>query len=167
MDMANRSLPGAGGVLFLPHLSGERSPYFDPNARGAWVNLSLAHTQAELIRVVLEGVAFNLRMALEVIKEITFIEQLLATGGGAQSKIWLRILADVLQIELIAPKAEEGAAYGAAILAMVGVGVYPNFEAVFKILPQDSGTVQTRANPMYEAAFKRYKVLYEALKAVR
>ena len=167
MDTANRSLHGASGVLFLPHLSGERSPYFDPNARGAWVNLSLAHTQADLIRAVLEGVAFNLRTALEVINEITPVEQLLATGGGAQSKIWLQILADILQIELIAPKAQEGAAYGAAILAMVGVGVYPNFEAAFKILPQDSDPVQTQAKPMYEAAFKRYKVLYEALKAVR
>jgi xylulokinase len=167
MDMANRSLPGASGVLFLPHLSGERSPYFDPDTRGAWVNLSLAHTQADMIRAVLEGVAFNLRAALEVISEITPVAQLLATGGGARSKIWLQILADVLQIELITPKVQEGAAYGAAILAMVGVGAYPSLEAAFKILPQDSDPVQTQANPVYEAAFKRYKILYEALKAVR
>ena len=66
-----------------------------------------------------------------------------------------------------APKAQEGAAYGAAILAMVGVGVYPNFDAAFKILPQDSDPAQTQANPVYEAVFKRYKILYEALKAVR
>lgn len=166
-DMANRSLPGASGVLFLPHLSGERSPYLDPDARGAWVNLSLAHTQADLIRAVLEGVAFSLRAALEVISEITPVHQLLATGGGTQSSVWLQILADILPTQLIAPKTAAGAAYGAAILAMVGVGVYPNLEAAFKVLPQGSNTVQTQANPVYEAAFKQYKVLYTALKAVR
>jgi xylulokinase len=167
MDMANRSLLGASGVLFLPHLSGERSPHLDPDTRGAWVNLSLAHTQAELIRAVLEGVAFSLRAALEVISEITPVHQLWATGGGARSSVWLRILADVLQTELITPKAEEGAALGAAILAMVGVGAYPNLEAALKILPQDSKVVQPQVNPVYEAAFKRYSLLYDALKAVR
>lgn len=167
MDMANRSLPGARGVLFLPHLSGERSPHLDPDARGAWVNLSLAHNQADLVRAVLEGVAFSLRAALEVISEITPVYQLLATGGGARSSVWLQILADILQTELIAPKATEGAAYGAAILAMVGVGAYPNLEAVFKMLPQDSNIVQPQANLVYEAAFKRHEVLYGALKAVR
>ncbi len=167
MDLAERSLPGARGVLFLPHLAGERSPHLDPDTRGAWVNLSLAHTQADLTRAVLEGVAFSLRAALEVISEITPVHQLLATGGGVRSSTWLRILADVLETELIEPKAEEGAAYGAAILAMVGVGAYPNLEAAFKMLPQVSDTVQPQANSVYEAAFQRYKLLYEALKAVR
>ncbi|MFQ4141636.1 xylulokinase [Chlorogloeopsis sp. ULAP02] len=167
MDLAQRSLPGARGVLFLPHLSGERSPHLDPDTRGAFVNLSLAHTQADTTRAVLEGVAFSLRAALEVISVITPVHQLLATGGGARSTIWLQILADILQTELIAPKAEEGAAYGAAILAMVGVGAYPNLAAAFKMLPQDSNVVQPQANPVYEAGFERFKLLYDALKAVR
>lgn len=167
MDMAERSQPGARGVLFLPHLAGERSPHLDPDTRGALVNLSLAHTQADITRAVLEGVAFSLREALEVISAIAPVNQLLATGGGARSHIWLQILADVLQTKLIAPKAEEGAAYGAAILAMVGVGAYPNLEIALKILQQDSNVVQPQANPLYESGFKRYKVLYEALKSVR
>jgi xylulokinase len=167
MDMAERSLPGARGVLFLPHLAGERSPHLDPDTRGALVNLSLAHTQADITRALLEGVAFSLREALEVISAIAPVDQLLATGGGARSNIWLQILADILQTELIAPKAEEGAAYGAAILAMVGVGAYPNLEAALKILPQDSNVVQPQVNAVYEAGFKRYKLLYDALKAVR
>lgn len=79
----------------------------------------------------------------------------------------MQILADILQIELIAPKSEEGAAYGAAILAMVGVGARPNLEAAFEMLPQVSNTVQPQTKPVYEAAFKQYKLLYEALKAVR
>lgn len=167
MDLAEGSLPGARGLLFLPHLSGERSPHLDPNTRGALVNLSLAHTQADIIRAVLEGVAFSLREALEVISAIAPIHQLLATGGGARSKIWLQILADVLQTELIAPKAEEGAAYGAAILAMVGVGAYPSLEAALKILARDGHVLQPQANPLYEAGFRRYKLLYDTLKVVR
>jgi xylulokinase len=167
MNLAEQSLPGARGVLFLPHLSGERSPHLDPETRGAWVNLSLAHTQGDLVRAVLEGVAFSLRAALDVMSEISPVEQLLATGGGARSSIWLQILADILQTELVAPKAEEGAAYGAAMLAMVGVGAYPNLEAAFKLLPQISTVVQPQNQLAYELAFKRYTLLYEALKTVR
>ncbi|MBD1822861.1 xylulokinase [Cyanobacteria bacterium FACHB-DQ100] len=167
MQLAESSQPGARGVLFLPHLAGERSPHLDSETRGAWVNLALAHSQADLIRAVLEGVAFSLREALDVIHEITPMQQLLATGGGARSSVWLKILADVLQTELIAPKAEEGAAYGAAILAMVGVGAYSNLEAAFKILPQAEDVVQPQKNLMYEPVFQKYKQLYEALKAVR
>ncbi|WP_138497388.1 xylulokinase [Nostoc sp. PA-18-2419] len=167
MDIAERSQPGARGVLFLPHLAGERSPHLDPDTRGALVNLSLTHTPADITRAVLEGVAFSLRSALEVISAIAPVHQLLATGGGARSHTWLQILADVLQTELIASKAEEGAAYGAAILAMVGVGTYPNLEAALKIFAPDDNVVQPQANPLYEAGFERYKLLYNALKAVR
>jgi xylulokinase len=167
MDMAERSQPGARGVLFLPHLAGERSPHLDPDTRGAFVNLSLAHTQADIIRAVLEGVAFSLREALEVISAIAPVHQLLATGGGARSHIWLRILADILQTELIAPKAEEGAAYGAAIMAMVGVGGYSNLEAALDIVPPDRYVIQPQAEPLYEAGFNRYKLLYDTLKVVR
>ncbi len=167
MQLADASPPGARNVLFLPHLSGERSPHLDPDTRGAWVNLSLAHTQADLVRAVLEGVAFSLRAALDVISEITPVHQLLATGGGARSHTWLQILADVLQTELIAPKAEEGAAYGAAILAMVGVGAYPDLAAALKILPSVSDAVHPQAVPVYKSAFQQYKQLYEALKLIR
>lgn len=167
MTLAERSPAGARGVLFLPHLSGERSPHLDPDTRGAWVNLSLAHTRADLTRAVLEGVALGLRQALEVIHTITPVHQLLATGGGARSSLWLQILADVLHLELIAPKAEEGAAYGAAILAMVGVGAYANLEAALQLLPQGGTAVQPQLHSEYEAAFERYQRLYEALKIVR
>lgn len=167
MHLAERSPRGAHNVLFLPHLAGERSPYLDSEARGAWVNLSLAHSQADIIRAVLEGVAFSLRAALEVINAIAPVHQLLATGGGARSGLWLQILADVLNIELIAPKAEEGAAYGAAILAMVGVGAYPDVKSTFKLLPPDSKIVFQAKDSVYDVAFQRYQSLYEALKAVR
>ena len=176
MELAERSPAGSHGVLFLPHLAGERSPYLDPDARGAWVNISLAHTQADLIRAVLEGVALSLRAALEVINTIPRgksattlvpVQQLLATGGGVRSRVWLQILADVLETELIAPQAEEGAAYGAAILAMVGVGAYPNLTTALEMLPQEQSVVQPQANVVYKEAFQRYPLLYEVLKAIR
>ena len=165
--LAERSQPGSRGVLFLPHLAGERSPYLDPDTRGAWVNLSLAHSQSDLIRALLEGVAFSLRAALEVIDEIAPMQQLLATGGGVRSPLWSHILADILQIDLVAPQAEEGAAYGAAILAMVGVGAYPNLEAAFKILPQANNLIHPQKHSAYESAFEKYPRLYQALKVVR
>ncbi|MGG6239223.1 xylulokinase [Nodosilinea sp. AN01ver1] len=167
MALAEKSEPGARGVLFLPHLAGERSPYLDPDTRGAWVNLSLAHTQGDLIRAVLEGVAFSLRAALEVIQDIAPVNQLLATGGGVRSPLWFHLLADILGTELVAPKAEEGAAYGAAILAMVGVGAYSTLEAAFDLLPEAIEAVQPQKQDAYEAAFERYTPLYEVLKAVR
>jgi xylulokinase len=167
MALAESSLPGAQGVLFLPHLSGERSPYLDPEARGAWVNLALAHAQADMVRSVLEGVAFSLRSALEVTATLAPVQRLLATGGGARSPLWLKILADILKTELVAPPAEEGAAYGAALLAMVGVKAYPTLDAVLHLLPQSRQAVQPQDQPIYEAGFQQYLRLYEALKAVR
>ena len=167
MALAEQSQPGARGVLFLPHLAGERSPFMDPDTRGAWVNLSLAHTQNDLIRAVLEGVAFSLRSALEVIQEIVPVHQLLATGGGVRSPLWFHLLADVLQTELLAPQAEEGAAYGAAILAMVGVGAYPSLAEALSIIPPGNESAQPQENPVYEAAYAHYAPLYEALKTVR
>lgn len=170
MALAERSEPGARGVLFLPHLAGERSPYLDADARGAWVNLSLAHTQGDLIRAVLEGVAFSLRATLAVMQEISPVRRLLATGGGVRSPLWFQLLADVLRTELVTPQAEEGAAYGAAVLAMVGVGAYANLDAAFETLSERlpiTEAVQPQENLAYEAAFSRYERLYEALKVVR
>lgn len=167
MAVAERSQPGSRGVLFLPHLSGERSPHLDPDARGAWVNLSLAHTQADLVRAVLEGVAFGLKAALEVVNELSPVQQLLATGGGARSPLWLQILADILQTELVAPKTEEGAAYGAAILAMVGIGAYADLDSALKLIPHATQSITPHSHEVYDTSFQRYKALYEALKAIR
>ncbi len=167
MALAEGSVPGARGALFLPHLAGERSPYLDPDTRGAWVNLSLANTQGDMIRALLEGVAFSLRAAMAVMQEIAPVERLLATGGGVQSPLWFGILADVLQTQLIAPTAEEGAAYGAAILAMVGVGLHPDLASAFKILPPVGMAADPQQNEAYERAFAQYDQLYRALKSIR
>ncbi len=121
-ELAAKSTPGANGVTFKPYLAGERTPHLDPNLRGSWTGLSLATTQGDVVRAVLEGVAFSLRDALDIIHPLASLDELLVTGGGARSKLWLQIVADVLGLPLVRPKQNQGAAYGAALLAMQGVG---------------------------------------------
>jgi xylulokinase len=116
---------------------------------------------------VLEGVALGLKAALEVVYELSPVQQLLATGGGARSPIWLQILADILQTELVAPKTEEGAAYGAAILAMVGIGAYADLDSALKLIPHVTQSITPHYHEVYDTSFQRYKALYEALKAIR
>ena len=112
---------GSEGLLFLPYLTGERTPYPDPQARGAFVGLTLRHGKAHLVRSVLEGVSFGLRDSLELIKGLGVpITQVRASGGGARSAVWRQIQADVFGTELVLVNVTEGAAYGAALLAGVG-----------------------------------------------
>ena len=117
--------PGSEGLLFLPYLTGERCPYPDPNARGAFVGLTLRHGKGHLVRSVLEGVSYGLRDSLELIKGLGVpIEQVRASGGGAKSPLWRQIQADVFGTELVLINVTEGAAIGAALLAGVGAGMY-------------------------------------------
>ncbi len=121
-ELASESEPGANGVTFKPYLAGERTPHMNPNLRGSWTGLSLATIQADVVRAVLEGVAFSLKDALEVMSSLAQISEALATGGGAQSEVWLQMAADVLELPLDKPVQNQGAAYGAALLALQGVG---------------------------------------------
>ncbi|PPS46154.1 xylulokinase [Chroococcidiopsis sp. TS-821] len=163
---ASNADPGSGGVIFLPHLAGERSPFLDSEARGAWLNLSLAHSKAEMTRAVLEGVAYSLRAAFDVMQEITPIRELVATGGGSRSPLWLQIITDVLGINLAKPILAEGAAYGAALLALVGCDVYPDLEALFQILPAIEEYTQPASHSAYAEGFHRFSAIYAALKGV-
>lgn len=121
VEEANRIAPGAEGLTFLPYLSGERTPHADPEARGAFVGLTLAHGRPQLTRSVLEGVAFGLRDNLALMAEVglTGVSEVRLSGGGARSALWRRILADVLGTNLVTVRAAEGAASGAALLAGV------------------------------------------------
>jgi xylulokinase len=122
--------PGAGGLLFLPYLSGERSPHPDPLARGAFVGLTLSHDRRHMTRAVMEGVAYGLRDGLDLILEAgtPAPAQIRASGGGLASPLWRQILADVLRSDIYVPSTTEGAAYGAAVLASVGAGWFPTVE---------------------------------------
>ncbi len=123
--------PGSEGLVFLPYLSGERTPHPDPLARGAFIGLTVRHTRAHLVRAVMEGVAFSLRDVLEVMVAagVPRPSQIRIGGGGAQSPTWRQILADVLAAEIATVNTTEGAAFGAALLAAVGAGLQPSIRA--------------------------------------
>ncbi len=125
-EEAARVAPGSDGLVFLPYLTGERTPHMDPLARGAFFGLQLSHSRATMIRAVLEGVAYSLRDALDVLTQLNLgVERIVLAGGGVKSALWVQILADVLERPLYATRMREEASVGAAICAMVGTGAYP------------------------------------------
>jgi xylulokinase len=162
-----RSVPaGADGLLFLPYLTGERSPHPDPLARGAFVGLSIGHERRHLTRAVLEGVAFGLRDGLDqmIAAGMPAPGQIRASGGGTASPVWRQILADVLDAEIATVSTTEGAAFGAALLGAVGAGWHGTV--------QDATAALVHASPVaapgvdraaYARAHERYRELYPAL----
>ncbi|HEY3341314.1 MAG TPA: xylulokinase, partial [Anaerolineae bacterium] len=163
--------PGAEGLIFLPYLTGERCPYPDPLARGAFVGLTLRHTQAHLTRAVVEGVTFGLADSLQLIRDLGIrIDEVLAIGGGARSAIWRQILADVFQTEITLINSSEGGAFGVALLAGVGVGVWANArqacDATLKVTTRVEPTKDAGVRRQYAEAYARYRELYPALAGV-
>lgn len=159
--------PGSEGLLFLPYLTGERTPYPDPLARGAFVGLTVRHTQAHMTRAVLEGVAFGLRDSFELMKfaGLAEIHQVRVSGGGAKSPLWRQILADVLDAELVTVNTTEGAAYGAALLAATGAGIFPDVASACAAIIQTTGSsTPSPANTTYQAMYPLYRELYPALR---
>lgn len=159
--------PGSDGLLFLPYLTGERTPHPDPLARGAFVGLTVRHTRAHLTRAVLEGVAFGLRDSFELMKAagLADVTQVRVSGGGTRSPLWRQILADVLQAEMATINTAEGAAYGAALLAAVGLGAFPSVPAACQQVIRVTGRTEISEDaPKYEQPYARYRQLYPALK---
>ena len=158
---------GSDGLLFLPYLTGERTPHPDPLARGAFVGLTVSHTRAHLTRAVLEGVAFGLRDALELVRDagLTAASEIRATGGGIRSELWRRILADVLGVRIVTTSTAEGAAQGAATLAAVGAGWFPSVEDACRAFVRVTDAVEpSPATDVYEERYVRYRELYPALR---
>ena len=162
--------PGAEGLTFLPYLTGERTPHPDPLARGAFVGLTSRHTRKHMTRAVLEGVAFGLRDSFELIKQSDagrYVREIRVSGGGARSAVWRQIFADVFGVPLVVVKALEGAAYGAALLAGVGGGVWPDVPTAARQTVELGERVEPGANAgAYEAAYQLYRDLYPLLKPV-
>lgn len=159
--------PGSDGLIFLPYLTGERTPHPDPLARGAFVGLTIRHSFPHLTRSVLEGVAFGLRDSFELMKNIGLAEvhQVRVTGGGAKSPLWRQILADVLEAELVTVSSEEGAAYGAALLAATGAGAFPDIAtACERVIRLTGRTEPGPASPRYQELYQVYRDLYPSLK---
>jgi xylulokinase len=165
---AEQAPPGSEGLLFLPYLSGERTPYPDPLARGSFVGLTVRHRRAHLTRAVLEGVAFSMRDCFGLLENagVGGVTQVRVAGGGAKGKLWRRICASVLGAELVTVNSTEGAAYGAALLAGVGSGTWPTVEAAcdaaISLTGRDAPDATWRK--AYDSLYPRYRELYPALK---
>ncbi|MCB0062991.1 MAG: xylulokinase [Caldilineaceae bacterium] len=163
------AIPAASeGLLFLPYLTGERTPHPDPLARGAFIGLTVRHGLAHMTRAVLEGVAFGLRDSFELMKGIGLrgIEQVRVSGGGARSPLWRQILADVMDSELVTVNTTEGAAYGAALLAGVGADIWPSVDAACEACIRLTGSTKPNRDvvPHYDKAYAQYSALYPTLK---
>jgi len=167
MDLEAKEVqPGAGKLIFLPYLMGERSPWWNPNARGIFFGLTLAHERKNMIRAVLEGVAFNLRIILDAFEELGVqIESIRLIGGGAKGKLWRRIMTDIYGKKVIIPKyLMEATSLGAAIAAGVGAGLYKDFSVATKLnaivneLDPDPGV-----HEKYEKLYGFFKRLYLTL----
>jgi xylulokinase len=164
---AERWPPGAEGLTFLPYLQGERTPHADPSARGAFVGLTLRHDRGALVRAVLEGVAYGLRDSLELLRGLGVeAEVARASGGGARSDLWLRIVASVFDLPLERPVAEEGSAYGAALLAGVAAGSFADVHEAVEACVRTTGRIEPEPSwrEAYEAGYARFRALYPALR---
>jgi xylulokinase len=156
---------GSEGLLFLPYLTGERTPYPNPNARAVFFGLTVRHTRRHMTRAVLEGVAFGLRDSLELTKKLgVAAREIRASGGGARSGVWRQIMADIFGTAITTVNVTEGAAYGAALLAGVGSNVFGSVEDACKRVVTVTGTLQPGgSHATYESYYTRYRALYRAV----
>jgi xylulokinase len=166
VDEAARWEPGAEGLTFLPYLTGERTPHANPDARGAYAGLTVRHDRGALARAVLEGVAFGMRDALDLVASLGGQARVgRVSGGGAKSDLWMRILASVLELPLERIAVDEGAAYGAALLGGVAGGAWADPEEAVRACVKVRETVEpdpTWIEP-YREAQERYRTLYPKL----
>jgi xylulokinase len=160
---------GTEGLTFVPYLQGERTPHADPSARAMFEGLSLRHDRGALVRSVLEGVAFGLRDSLELLKELG-VEPAAgrASGGGARSELWLKIIASVLGVPIERTAVEQGAAYGAALLGAVASGIFASAQEAVDacVRVRDAIEPDPEWQRVYDERYQRYRDLYPAIKGV-
>lgn len=165
--IAAQAPPGSEGLLFLPYLSGERTPHSDPAARGAFFGLTNRHDKSHMTRALMEGVIFSLRDSLEIMLELgTPIEQVRATGGGARGELWRQLQADIYGLPIHRTTTDEGPAYGAALLGGVAAGVYKDVQqASSQVELRNEVTEPEEENVrFYEECYEVYRSLYPATK---
>jgi len=158
---------GSEGLFFLPYLSGERTPHADPDARGCFVGLTLAHTRGHMLRAIMEGVTYSMRDSLAIFDGLGVpVRQIRASGGGSRSPFWRQIQADVFGRKVVTINTEEGPAYGVALLAAVGAGAFKDIreacKATIRVVQETSA--DRAARRYYDRAFPIYQQLYPALK---
>jgi xylulokinase len=159
--------PGCEGLQFLPYLSGERTPYPDPLARGGFIGLTLRHGRGHMTRAVLEGVAFGLKDSFALIQNsgLGAITQVRASGGGTKSLLWRQILASVLEADLVTVNTAEGAAFGATLLAAVGAKVWEDVPTACREVVRITATTPPESGwkSAYQESYLLYRGLYTAL----
>ena len=170
-EAAAASCPGANGVIFAPYLSGERCPYPDANARGAFFGLTLGSTRADITRSVMEGVTYSLKQVIDIANQLDPTvpnEKIYTSGGGAASALWRQMQADIFKLPVYTMSAaSEGGAYGAVMVAGVGAGVWKNLNEAVSIVKVETETLPDPANfAAYEDAYAVYSELYPHLKPV-
>lgn len=164
---ASKAPVASDGLFFLPYLSGERTPHADPDARGCFIGLTLAHTRGHLVRAIMEGVAYSLRDSLEIISELGVpVTQVRVSGRGSHSGLWRQIQADVFSHSVVTLNAEQGAAFGVALLAAVGTGTFKSIQeacaATIKVVEETPFNQESAS--YYERSFEIYQQLYRSLK---
>lgn len=169
MSEAAQSPAGAQGLFWLPYLMGERTPHLDPVARGGWIGLTAKHTRADLIRALIEGVSYSQKDCLDIIQQLgVAVHSVRVSGGGGQSAFWRQVLASVLQKPVVTLETQEGSAYGAAMLAMVGTGAYASVPEVCRNVIRETASIAPRAgeSELYETGHSIYRAIYPALKPI-
>jgi xylulokinase len=164
-----QNAPGGPTDLFvLPHFSGSGTPVLDTNSKGAIIGLTFGATKADVARAILEGLCFELKTNLELLRSNGIsIDKMHAVGGGAKSRLWLQMKADVCDVKLKVPQITEAACLGAAILAGVGAGVYNDFSAVHELIEFEiSYEPESRRREQYAQRYKMYQNIYPALKDI-
>ncbi len=166
-ELAKEIPPGSEGLIFLPFLMGERSPYWNPYAKGIFYGIAYKHKKAHFIRAIMEGVAFGLRTILDTTEELGVeVERLRILGGGSVSKVWREIIAQILDKKIIVVQNKEQAAWGAAILGGIGIGLYDSFESTIfeKVFIEEE--ILPQGFDIYKTNYSIYKELYEVLKPI-
>jgi xylulokinase len=161
--------PGAHGLFWLPYLMGERTPHLDASARGGWIGLTAKHTRADLIRALLEGVSYSQKDCLDLIEQLGVrVSSVRLSGGGARSAFWRQLLADVFGRRVVVLETQEGSAYGAALLALVGTGVYSSVPEVCRVAIREVESLDPRPaeTEFYVRGHAVYRALYPALKDI-
>ncbi len=160
--------PGCDGLYFLPYLTGERCPYPDPNARGAWVGLTNRHDQAALIRAVLEGITYGMRDQVEIMRAAGVnVTEVRAGGGGAVSKFWRQLQADMYHAKVVTINTQEGAAYGVALLAAVATGEFKSVQEACTSAIRITSTLKPdpKTAKVYDQRYGQFRQLYQSLSA--
>jgi xylulokinase len=158
---------GSEGLYWLPYLMGERTPHLDATARGGWIGLTAKHTRAHLIRALIEGVSYSLKDCLDIVESLgSQVESVRASGGGARNPFWRGILAGVFAKPIATLQTQEGSAYGAALLAMVGSGQFATVEEACgaTIRERDRLSPDDALTTTYAAGHAIFRDLYPALK---